>query len=514
MTSPVKQEIDSKYPPLAILGLLSNNYELPALLKECLNRIDKNKAELRVSFLSSIDGTLVTKCYGWLPNSIINPELLTILRKTELASMPDGFLRGLAKILGAPLAPAYAPLEFFTSFFQALGESEKGVFILGGIENDTKNAAIKLHDKFNKLRLVGIATPPVFIQGENLIYASERDNILVDQINSSNADVLFVNLGSSKQWIWLERVRHLLTVPFVLTIDQSLYEIWDEQVSSKENSSQGKKGLEVIKPSPIQPSWSTKSLKYLKLVSMALPLAYYQNLNRCIYKLLYSRKDTNRDFNSQLFISSDRTMVIIALPTRLDITNLGLLKQKLEEAASHDVLVFDFKNVRHIQPEGFYLLIKTWQQRKTQNKEVYGFSPSSDMEWLMKLNHSWDVFKNTFYDSVEKFISRLTVEGSTAFYDAFIQDDKLVTISLLGSLDNNVDYANYLKKIVPIIGQKDCCIDFSYCTYIDNTGFIFLINLRKHLDSLQHNLILGSVNNRMKKQFRTSRLDKSFTFKE
>lgn len=514
MTSTHKP-IFEKYPPLAILGLPNNNFELAALVSECLTKIKKNKAESRVSYLSAIDAPLAAKCYGWLPTTIDNPELLSIIRNTDLSYMPEGFLRKLGKALGASAAPPFTTADFLLSLCKALGENEKGIFILGGFENETKSAAIKLHDNFNRLRLVGIATPPVYTQDEDLINANERDAILAEQINSSNADVLFVNLGSSKQWIWLERVRHLLEVPLVITTDHYLQHLWKDKTSSKDLQESEKPGFDGSAPPTSPPKSKWKSLfTSLKLSWMAAPLVFYHTISRYLYKWFYKNKVENKDFNSQLFISSDRTLVVIGLPESLDSSNLEQLKQKLEDATSHDVLVFDFKNVRHIQPEGFYQLIKTWLQRKGQNREVYGFSPSTDIEWLMKLHRTWDIFKNTLCDSAEVFLSRLADKRGATFYDAFTQNNSLVTISLLGSLDNNIDFEAYMKKIIPVIGQKNCCIDFSYCTYIDNTGFIFLINLRKHLDSLRHDLVLTSVNKQLMKQFRSSLLDKSFTFKQ
>ena len=196
----------------------------------------------------------------------------------------------------------------------------------------------------------------------------------------------------------------------------------------------------------------------------------------------------------------------------LDQSNQAELKQSFEDTQNHDVLIFDFRNVKHIQPEGFYLLIKAWLIRNQQNREIYGYALQDDIKWLMKLHRCWDLFKNHLCDSPEILMSRLKNQEKMTFYDSFFQQENLVTISLLGNLDKNIDYHDYMLKLTPIIGQKDCNIDFSYCTYIDNLGFSFLLNLKKNLDSQQHRLTLSSIHKNLFKLFQAVHLEDHFIY--
>jgi anti-anti-sigma factor len=485
--------------PFAILGIPVNNLALADLIEECLDRIHQNKEDKAVSYLSTVEEKLVTECYGWMPTSVDNPEMLSILRHASLSSLSGSFLRGLATTLGTTVSPSYTWKDFLFSLCQALNENEMGIFILGGIEKEIKNTAVSLHERFNKLRLVGIATPPIFVEGEDLINANERDLLLIEQINSSNADVLLVNLGSVKQGLWIERVQHLLTVPLIVTMECYLNDIEKDLGHSFS-----------IKDRP-QERKTLPFIDFLKLIWMSAPLILFHTASRYLSKW-FSTKRIASGFNNQLFLSSQRSIAFIALPECLDHSNMAFLAQNFEDAASHDVIVFDFKAVRHIQLEGFYLLIKAWLHRNQLNKEIYGFSPSNDIQWLMKLHHTWDIFKKNLCDSAEILMSRLIKQERITFYDSFTQNENLVTISLLGRLDKNIDYQAYIKKITPIIGQKNCCIDFSYCTYIDNTGFSFLLNLRKQLMSNGHDLILSSVNKNLRKQFRSTSVEHFFTF--
>ena len=509
--SSANQNIPIKGLPIAILGIPVSNLTLSNIVSACLERIQKNKREGKLSYLSTIDGKLITKCYGWLPSTIDNPERLSIARNADISFLSGISLRMIGRLLGSTISPTYNADELLSSICQALGENEKGVFILGGVEKEAKNAAVSLHEKFHKLRLVGIATPHIFTEGEDLSNSNERDTLLIEQINSSNADVLLVHLGSLKQALWLERVRNHLSVPLVITIDHALIEIGKTQSAPPA-------WMENVGLSGLYKRWNTTkskksftSINSVKLVWMALPLLIFHTLSRYLYKLTPNKTFTNA-LDSRLFLSAHRSVAILLLPECLNHSNFAILMKRFEDASSHDVLVFDFRNVRHIQPEGFYLLINTWLQRNRLHKEIYGFGPTTDIQNLMKLHRTWDLFKNNLCSSAEILMSRLKNQEWTTFYDTFTQGENLVIISVLGRLDNSIDYQSYMKKLLPIIGQKNCCFDLSYCTYIDNSGFAFLLTLRKHLLSQHNNLTLGSVSKQFRKQFHLSSIDSYFTF--
>lgn len=507
MTAPSSQFKVPKYHPIAVLGLPITNCELSDLVDLCLETIKNNKQRFKVSYFSLIHGELASECYGWLPTTVNNPELLAILRKTSLSSASGKFLTRLANLLGSKTSPEFSFREFVFTLSYALAENENGIFILASDEKEAKSSAISLHDMFPKLRLVGIAAPPLFTEGEDIVTAYTRDALLIEQINSSNAEVLFISLGPPKQMIWLDRVRRDLVVPLIITTDGPL-NLLKKELHKPPASQDERSYFDNISEE------ADEYFKSIKLACLAAPLFIFHTLNRYLYQWFYAKKNLEDVSYSQLFISSNRTIAIITLPECLDQSNQSELKQVFDNAANHDVFIFDFHKVRHIQPEGFYLLIKAWMQRNSTSKIVYGYSVTSDIEWLMKLQRTWDVFKNSICDSLEDLLYRLSSqEGGEAgllFYDTFSQGQDQVTISLLGSLNNTIDYDAYLKKVIPTIGQKDCCINFAYCNYVENLGISFLLNLRKQLQTHSHTLRLSSVSPHLRKQLQLAKTDKLF----
>lgn len=507
MKKPINQKFSSKYTSYAVLGIPITNSELSILVDQCLEIIKKNKPRSQVSYFLLVDWEMIIKCYGFLPTSVDHPELLSILRKASLSCSIGSFLTKLANLLGTSTAPSFPFHEFILTLCYELGENENGIFILGDNEKEAKASALSLHDRFKKLRLVGIAAPPIVTEGEDLIRAHARDILLVEQINSSNAEVLFISLGNPKQLLWLERVREHLLVPLIIATDGTLDLLKkkkDEPIAISQNKNHFLNNLN---------NKAVQFVQCIKLSLMAVPLVVFHTLNRTLYRWFYAKKNPEDISYSQLFISSNRTIAIITLPECLDETNQLELKQVFDNAANHDVLIFDFHNVRHIQPAGFHLLIKAWLQRQYLNKEIYAYSITSDIEWLMKLQRTWDLFKNTVCESLEILLYRINNLDKISFYDAFTQEENHVTISLLGSLKNDIDYDAYLKKLMPIVDQKNCKIDFAYCNYIESIGISFLLNLQKHQNMQNHWLVLSSVSSHLRKQLQLAGVDHLFTFR-
>src|SRR5262245_52788369 len=110
--------------PLAVFGIPTNNFDLPDLILVCLERIQKNKWGNKVSYISTIDEKLVTDCYGWMPTTVDDPEMLTILRYADISSLSGLPLRGLAKLLGSTLSAPFNCKEFIFSLCQALNDKE------------------------------------------------------------------------------------------------------------------------------------------------------------------------------------------------------------------------------------------------------------------------------------------------------------------------------------------------------------------------------------------------------
>jgi N-acetylglucosaminyldiphosphoundecaprenol N-acetyl-beta-D-mannosaminyltransferase len=74
------------------------------------------------------------------------------------------------------------------------------VFLLGGMPGVAQRAAANLIGTYPGLRIVGTLCPPLGFEHD----AAQNDDI-VQAIRASDADLIFVCLGSPKQEVWIDK---------------------------------------------------------------------------------------------------------------------------------------------------------------------------------------------------------------------------------------------------------------------------------------------------------------------
>lgn len=130
-----------------------------------------------------------------------NPLLYETFRTADLL-IPDGasivvaarFLYGasLSRVPGVELMDKICELALKKGY---------GIFIYGAKEEVNKKAADILRDRYQGLQIVGRSDG--YVKEEDMAY-------LVDKINTSNADILFLALGSPKQEKWFSTYKDQL----------------------------------------------------------------------------------------------------------------------------------------------------------------------------------------------------------------------------------------------------------------------------------------------------------------
>jgi len=87
------------------------------------------------------------------------------------------------------------------------------VFFLGGKTDVTPKAVENLLKRFPALQVAGMATPMIDLSDGEFVSSD-----LVESINRSGADILFVGFGAPKQEIWIARNRQQLQTGIVLAV--------------------------------------------------------------------------------------------------------------------------------------------------------------------------------------------------------------------------------------------------------------------------------------------------------
>jgi N-acetylglucosaminyldiphosphoundecaprenol N-acetyl-beta-D-mannosaminyltransferase len=138
----------------------------------------------------------------------VEPETYAALRGSTL-TVPDGMpLVWAANMLGEQLPDRVYGPELMLRYNQRCAERGHRVWLYGGYDQGSLvQLALSLRRRHPGIQIAGGYSPPF----RDL--TAEEEDFVVEQVNDSNADVLWVGIGVPKQEKWMARMRERLDVP-------------------------------------------------------------------------------------------------------------------------------------------------------------------------------------------------------------------------------------------------------------------------------------------------------------
>lgn len=138
------------------------------------------------------------------------PELLDLLRQTDVG-ICDGVGVSIASmILHGRSIKRCTGCDLFFKLLSLASRKKWGVYLLGASAQSNAAARSELQKIYPGLRIVG---------GRDGYFEDSR--MVIEQINSSGADLLFVAMGSPKQEHWIWRHRQAINVNFCMGVGGS-----------------------------------------------------------------------------------------------------------------------------------------------------------------------------------------------------------------------------------------------------------------------------------------------------
>lgn len=96
-----------------------------------------------------------------------------------------------------PIPEKISGVDLIWDLAKLADQNKYSIFLLGGFGNVSELVAVRLRSRYPNLKIAGTASPSIQEQGR------AQDIKLIEQINSSRADFLFVAMGPIKQEKWL-----------------------------------------------------------------------------------------------------------------------------------------------------------------------------------------------------------------------------------------------------------------------------------------------------------------------
>ncbi|MBL7144992.1 MAG: WecB/TagA/CpsF family glycosyltransferase [Phycisphaerae bacterium] len=138
------------------------------------------------------------------------PELLDLLRQTDVGICDGVGVSIASKILHGRSIRRCTGCDLFFKLLCLASRKEWGVYLLGASAQSNAAARSELQKKYPDLRIVG---------WQDGYFEDSR--AVIERINSSKADLLFVALGSPKQEYWISRHRQAIDASFCMGVGGS-----------------------------------------------------------------------------------------------------------------------------------------------------------------------------------------------------------------------------------------------------------------------------------------------------
>ena len=122
--------------------------------------------------------------------------------------LPDGFsIIAAARLLNITIKDKISGPDFILDFLKICSKKKLRCFFLGGdSEEDAKLLISTITEKYPDLEITGFYSPPFGI------WTSDENDKIIQKINNSRTDVLWVGLGTPKQDKWIFHNRNRLNV--------------------------------------------------------------------------------------------------------------------------------------------------------------------------------------------------------------------------------------------------------------------------------------------------------------
>lgn len=154
--------------------------------------------------------TLKTIC---TPNTEIvmaakeDPHLKELINQFDLI-IPDGI--GLiygSRIKKKPLKERVTGFDLSMKLLEIANDKGYSIFLLGGKEGVAKQAGENITKKYSNIKIAGVHNG--YFKGSHNGYDDHEDeNKIINMINDSKPDIIFVGLGFPKQEIWIGENRN------------------------------------------------------------------------------------------------------------------------------------------------------------------------------------------------------------------------------------------------------------------------------------------------------------------
>jgi len=164
-----------------------SRYDLSETMEQMSSAIEEGR-KLRIAVTP-------VNCLLWARK---NRELNAIYNSADIVTADGVPVVWASRLLSSPIKGRVTGLDLLPAFSAISARKKFSFFFLGAAEGVAEKLAGKLKNDYPGLDIAGTWSPPYREQ-----FSEEENREMIDRVNSSGADVLWVSLTAPKQDLWI-----------------------------------------------------------------------------------------------------------------------------------------------------------------------------------------------------------------------------------------------------------------------------------------------------------------------
>ncbi len=390
---------------VVILGVPIDSFSMEETIQYIFSLMEGYGEDGKPRLVCTVNLDFISKTLSWSLKGSRHPELISILRSSDLVTAADMPLIWTSRFLGQAIHERVTGDDLVPLLCQECAHKGKSVFFLGGKGDSAQEASMVLGKTCPGLIVAGCESPFVHTEGIEMAHAYGDDEAIVDRINASKADILFIAFGNPKQEIWFARNRNRLKVPVSIGIG----EIFDIITGSIARAPEWMRrpGLEWLFRFIQDPRRLLKRyfIDFMKFGIMIWPsVLMYQYMKRTA-PLAYLKRCKNR-FSYKYLSCTSGGILSVMLPGIIDSTTVPRLATLVpKRPTSH--MILDLTDVSLVDSSGLSLLLKIINSWESHNFEILLAGMNPQMIKFLTFNRMLDITAFRHFPTVDEAISYL-----------------------------------------------------------------------------------------------------------
>lgn len=458
----------------------------------------------RPRLVSTLNVDFLVNSLGLGSRSAKHPELLDVLRNSDLVT-PDGFpIIWLSRISGRPLHQRVCGSDLVPALAPRAREEGLSIFLLGGGNEVAGRAAKCLVDKNPGLRIAGTAAPFIHTQGPELANCIADDDALVARINQSGADILLIGLGNPKQELWFNRNRSRLVVPVSIGVGGT-FEFITGSVQRAPAWVQ-RLNLEWLFRITQDPArlWRRYAHGLFKLVALSVPLLWAR-LSELVAFSLRRRGVQQPPRWRTLWSNRDQSLAVLRLPRLVSRHFLhevvDIIVQQDESSTMH---LLDFSAVTKIEMAGYEALHTLSELQRSGRVNLQCLGIPERVRRDLAVSRVLDIVRDGEGNALDA-LSGSTADASFSCHSYSLEDAALV---LLGGRVNgeSLQQIGFSECLRETSRDRDCYVDLRGVTLLESSAIVLLSAFFKRAHADGGRVLFSGVSAQVKQMLRASGL--------